>query len=114
MVIEVSVAVIALAFVILTIYLIVLIRDIRNQVNQISVDIREKSVSLDPVFKSIQNLGEVARFKTEAYKNEELALAALEKAEKNSIANDASTTVAAVLALTGQGIRLWQHLKKRS
>lgn len=96
MIIEISVAVIALAFVILVIYLILLfsavkqtlnqtnllVNDVRKQLddlsgeakktiehtNQMSADLRHKMEALDPLFNSIANVGDVLEHKAESFR----------------------------------------------
>jgi uncharacterized protein YoxC len=101
MIIEISVAVIAIAFVVLVIYLILLSKAIRvtlHQVNQtlvgvrqelegingqaqkvlehtneISFDLKRKSEALNPLFNALANVGEILEHKTYVLKKEALA-----------------------------------------
>ncbi|WP_068467947.1 DUF948 domain-containing protein [Candidatus Protochlamydia phocaeensis] len=150
MIIEISVAVIAAAFVVLVIYLIVmtkalrsmfgqvnhLIVDARKQLddigfeakkavehtNEISADLKEKMESLDPLFKSVANVGEVLEYKTEELKQkaihsssipEAVAPALIPPQNERKHTDKEDVIVADVLELAGLGIRLWQKLKKR-
>ncbi len=141
MVIEISVAVIAVAFVILVIYLIVMMTALRvtlRQVNftliegrkhledvsvevkkvialthEVSADLKGKMESLDSVFNSVDNMGEILEQKTAALKCDilEQKTAAL-KAEQR-LQTPELNRVADVLELATLGVRLWQNLKKR-
>lgn len=101
MIIEISVAVIAIAFVVLVAYLITMIKALRitlNQVNQtlvetrrqldevggqvqkmiehtnqISFDLKQKVEALNPIFKSAANVGEILERKTFSLKKEAFA-----------------------------------------
>jgi uncharacterized protein YoxC len=101
MIIEISIAVIALAFVALVIYLITLFKSIRitlgqvNQTlvearkqlgeiggqaqkvmehtNQISFDLKQKVDAFTPIFNAVSNAGEILDYKSSALKKEFLA-----------------------------------------
>jgi uncharacterized protein YoxC len=154
MIIEISVAVIAVAFVLLVIYLIVMLKTLKstlNQVNylifdarkqldemgteakkiidhtnQISLDLKYKMETLNPLFQSVENIGEVLEDKAENLKK---------SSERSRSGNSASplfthkdhlyhrdpseeltgskALVPDILELASLGIRLWQKLKKR-
>lgn len=161
MVIEISVAVIALAFAILVIYIIWVLKSLRKllrrlnhtlksthsqidkmgeeakkiaeQAYQISTDVQQKMETLNPLFKSAQNMGEIL----------ERQLATLKEVCSKNVYSSSDTTesepiihsffskrtvireegkcstarklnqVADILELAGLGIRLWQNLKER-
>lgn len=149
MIIEISVAVIAIAFVALVIYLITMIKALRitlgqvNQTlvetrrqlgeiggqaqkviehtNQISFDLKHKVEALDPIFKSMANVGEILEHKTFSLKKEALASAyeegypsSLSTEEKKKISQARTLTMTSiVLELAGVGVRLWQKFKQR-
>jgi len=139
MIIEISIAVIALAFVILVIYLITLISSLRvtlgqvnntlveaqkvvEHTNQISYDLKQKSEALNPVFNAISSAGEVLERKASTLKKEYIAMHEDEEferlhcnsEEKRKFQNsEGFATIAAVLELAGLGVSLWQKLKKR-
>lgn len=96
MIIEISVAVIALAFLVLVIYLVLLfsavkqtlsqtnllVNDVRKQLddlsveakktieqtNQMGADLKHKMEALDPLFNSIANVGDVLEHKAESFR----------------------------------------------
>jgi uncharacterized protein YoxC len=98
MIIEISIAVIALAFVILVIYLVLTAKDLRvtlievnhtlvdvrkqlgeigfqaqkamEHANQISFDLKQKADDFSPLFKAVSNAGEILERKTSALKND--------------------------------------------
>jgi uncharacterized protein YoxC len=150
MIIEISVAVIAIAFVVLVIYLVMMTKTLQatfNQVNHLIVDARKqlddsgceakktaehttqmsanlknKMDSLDFIFNSIANVGEVLEKKTYAFKQKVLhpsfiheaqSSLASPHAEKNSTDSEAVNVAADVLEFAGLGIRLWKKLKKK-
>lgn len=114
MIIEISIAVIALAFVALVIYLIVLICALRTTLgqvnntlsetrkqlndvgfqaqkaaehaNQISYDLKYKAEALNPVFNAISNAGQILEHKSSVIKKEYIA--AQEEAEGESLRSD--------------------------
>jgi uncharacterized protein YoxC len=114
MVIEVSVAVIAAAFVLLVIFLIVIIValclmlrhvnhaliSVNKQVDDIGTDIKVKMASLNPVFHSISNMGEMLEQKT-------INLKAEQKPQPPEL------QMADILDFASMGVRLWQNIKKR-
>lgn len=100
MVIELSIALIAIAFIALVIYLIIVLRALREtlshvdpvirgmrlhleeigdqakkaieQTNQISCDLKQKMESLSPIFQTFSNVGEILENKTSHLKKESL------------------------------------------
>lgn len=147
MVIDISIGLIAIAFVVLVIYLIVFINSLKitlNEVdktvasvrihldemsnqakktvehtNQISFDLKRKMESLNPLFNTFSNVGEVLESKTTYLKKEALAsqkerLSELEnhEAEKEVRSHD-EIKVADILELAGIGIRLWNKIRHR-
>ncbi|MBA2369524.1 MAG: DUF948 domain-containing protein [Candidatus Protochlamydia sp.] len=154
MIIEISVAVIAVAFVFLVIYLIVLLKSLKstmNQVNflifdarkqldemggeakkiidhtnQISLDLKYKMETLNPLFQSVENIGEVLEDKAEDFKKSSIRSRTSNSTSplfthKDNLQNRDSTAdprgskalVPDILELASLGIRLWQKLKKR-
>lgn len=113
MIIEISVSVIAVAFVALVIYLIVMIRSLQVTLK----DVQRKSQSLNPLCKTVENVGEILEHKTNALKNEVKAKAestSRHRLEEEKLGeNDSARVVADIVELTGIGMRLWQNLKKR-
>lgn len=162
MIIEVSVAVIALTFVILAIYMIFLLRlllvttqrvnrllidahqkfdDVSIQAtkavehtNQISFDLKKKMESLDPIFNSLSNVGEVLETKSLHFKKKALQPSETEQEESRHSINESwnrhshakagghrfrsdldheSNKIAEILEIAGMGLRLWEKIKKR-
>lgn len=149
MIIEISVAVIAVAFVVLVIYLITMIGALRTTMHQIdqtvievrkqmdemggqakktiehtnliSFDLKRKMESLNSIFNTLSNVGEILESKTNALKKE--SLASLHKEHKFSELNASETehesrthdelNFADILELAGIGIRLWQKLRNK-
>lgn len=150
MIIEISVAVIAVAFVALVIYVIAMINALRltiNQVNQalpelrkqldetgnqakktiehvnqISFDLKNKMESLNSIFNTISNIGDVFEHKTYAIKK--AAFISSHKENKFSDLDSQETehafapheeeiNASDILELAGIGIRLWQKLKNK-
>lgn len=126
MIIEISVAVIAAAFVILVIYLIVMTKAVRvtlNQTNQtlaeakkvlehtgeVSLDVKNKMESLDSVFNTVANIGDILEIKTEEAKEfvEDVAI------EQERSYHRRVSQIGDILELAGLGFRLWQKLKRR-
>ena len=149
MLIEISLVVIAVAFVVLVIYLIAMIHALRttiNQVNQalpelrkqldemggqvkktiehtnqVTFDVKRKMESLDSIFKTISNVGDVLEYKTYALKKEALVSSHVgnkpldldfPSAEPEARFHE-ETNVADFFELAGIGVRLWQKLKKK-
>lgn len=120
MIIEISVAVIAVAFAALVIYLIMLMVSLRDNLrqtkkilentNDISLDLRNKMESLDPIFHTITNLGDVLEKKTESLKEYVNAPVEVETSLKKE---RELKKISDVLEFAGMGIRLWQKLKRR-
>jgi uncharacterized protein YoxC len=165
MIIEISVAVIALAFVALVIYLISLVRSLQvtlGKVNEILKDghkqldavvteakkvmeqtthigagIQKKVDSFDPIFKTVEDLGEIienraahlrdevtgADSQTETHSSTYRHTAAGKRiAEKRTLEknttekspqSDIVRLITDIIELTSLGIRLWQNFKKR-
>jgi uncharacterized protein YoxC len=122
MIIEISVAVISVAFVALVIYLIVMMKTLRKtlgkvdqtleeakmaiqQTQLLEADLRKKMGTLDPLFNSVENVGDILECKTAAYK--ELKSHSLREEDSDQI------NVADLVALAGLGIRLWNKFNKR-
>lgn len=134
MIIEISIAVIALAFVVLVIYLISAIKALRitlgqvNQTlaetrhqlgdlggqtqkilehtNQISFDLKQKVEAINPIFNAIGDAGEVFEHRAAQLKSELKASSELKEDEKLK-------AIEAIFELGGAGIKLWQKLRKR-
>lgn len=121
MIIDISVAVIAVAFALLVIYLIVLIRTLSQTLAQVSltvvearkivseaqvsaIDLNRKLEALDPVFKSVENLGEVLEYETAEFKDRKYYEAANTCKEGLSVSD-----VAKVFSI---GARLWSKYRK--
>jgi uncharacterized protein YoxC len=145
MIIEVSVAVVAVAFIVLVIYLILMLNalrvtlgqvdqtvvEVRKQLdeiggqaqkavehaNQVSFDLKRKMESLNSIFNSFSNIGEILEHKTFALKKE--ALVSSHKENKLSDIDEQELrvreeiNVTDILELVGIGIRLWQKLKNK-
>ena len=122
MILEMSVAVIALAFVILVGYLVVLIKSIRQTLKEVDstlmeskqtmeqtkllgADLNKKMEALDPLFHSVENLGDIIEYKTALYKARQ-HLAECEEEEGKVKASD-------FIAIADVGIRLWNKINKR-
>lgn len=138
MIIDVSIAVIALAFVVLVIYLICLMNALRvtlSQVNHTLVDARtqlgelgsqtqkvveatnQMSSDLKPIFNAINQAGQILEHQATALKNDFIDSVSEEHAEedekKSGFPEKGLTATAAILELAGIGINLWQKIKKR-
>lgn len=138
MIIDVSVAVIALAFVVLVIYLITVIKALRvtlAQVNQTLVETRvqlaelgshtqkvventnQMSSDLKPIFNAINQAGQILEHQATALKKDFIDSVyddLDEEGEKNGgLPEKGLTATAAILELAGIGINLWQKIKKR-
>jgi uncharacterized protein YoxC len=144
MVMEISVAIIAIAFAALVLYVIALIKalrvtlgqvnqtlvEVRKQLdeignetkeviahtNQLSFDLKQKMESLDSLFKTVANVGDVLEHQTASLKkrsveNKHAPLDFTETEKKTPTPE--LIKVADILELAGMGIRLWQKLKKR-
>ena len=138
MIIEISVAVIAVAFVFLAIYLIVTalsvrrtlvevdktLVELRKQLNDngegvkkiienaadLSSNLQYKMESLDSVFNTVANVGDILELKTEAVKESILDSTIFEEESRHHPQN---FKIADILELAGLSFRLWQKLKKR-
>ena len=135
MIIEISVAVIAVAFVFLVIFAIIAIRALRvtleeanttladirkhlGDVGTLNQDVNGKMESLNPIFNAFSNIGDYLEQKTKSYKLEadicalrnEANEATLDEEEEHPKPNG---VVADVMTLVGVGYRLWQNLNKR-
>lgn len=123
MILEISIAVIAVAFAALVIYLICLTVALRKtlgkinltldeakmaiqQTHLIEVDLRRKMESLDPIFNSVENIGDIIESKTSDYK--ELNCISQKSEEESD-----QIIVADLINLAGIGIRLWNKFSKR-
>ncbi|CUI17047.1 conserved putative membrane protein [Candidatus Protochlamydia naegleriophila] len=112
MIIEISVAVIALAFAVLVIYLILLfsavkqtlgqtnllVNDVRKQLddlsgeakktieqaNQMSADLKHKMEALDPLFNSIANVGDVLEHRAESFRQRSVRLGRFDERASHS------------------------------
>lgn len=125
MIIDISVAVIALAFVALVIYLIVVIKALRitlGQVNHTLVEVRKQVESLNPIFNAVNQTGQILEYKATALKKDlldssqeesDLFELARDGEKKKRIQTKGLMTVAAILELAGIGVSLWEKLKKR-
>lgn len=126
MIIEISVAIIALAFVVLVIYLIMTLKEtqkVLKNVNLMSYDINEKVNTLNPLFKTIENVGQVLEKKTNNFKHRALSkmdstdyqdwVNNNEPKEEREAPDEVSAIVSDLVDLTSIGVRLWQTYKKR-
>lgn len=149
MIIDISIAVIAAAFVVFVIFLVLVLHvlrktlhqvnrtlvDLRGQLddmggqtkkviehtNQISFDLKRKMESLNPVFNSVSNLGDILEQKTLHMKK--VALASSHKEHKSSdlesskeeetLLSQEEVNVADILELVGIVARLWHKLKNK-
>ncbi len=114
MIIEISVAVIACAFVILVIYLIILIRSLclsLIQFNQCLSDLKQKGETLSPLLSALNKAGEVLDDQASSLKKnyEQKERAELDERERKSV-----KALAAVLELAGIGLSVWQKFRRRS
>lgn len=138
MIIEISIALVAIAFAALVVYLILLIIALRKTLhqtdrtmvqvrkqldelspqaqkiiehtNQLSFDIKRKMEALNPIFNALGNLGEMAEHKTFALKKKAPA------SEEDSLTEHelrSRSPVADVLELAVIGTCLWQKLKNK-
>ena len=119
MVIEISVAVIAFAFVVLVIYLVITligvrktlknvdrtllefhheIRGLTQTTNKVAENILFKAQSLDPLFNSLHEVGTVAEKKAENYRLSAVA--------------DRNESIEQVVQIAAIGLNLWQKFKK--
>ncbi len=146
MIIEISVAVIAVAFAALVIYLIILIKGLRNTLkqvdktiiqarmqldeigpqakkaiehtNQVSFDIKTKMESLNSVFNTVSNLGDILEHKSLALKKEALS-SHRELSDVNSLETEHDLHahdeihVSDILELAGIGARLWHKIRHK-
>lgn len=138
MIIEISVALIALAFVALVIYLIVFLKAMRKTLvqvnhtlidvrktldevggeaskimkhtNQLSFDLKRKMESLDPMFTAFSNVGDYLEQKTFSLKRAILPSGEKEEPSEEPISSRASE----VFDFINTSLRLWQKIKKRS
>jgi uncharacterized protein YoxC len=147
MIIEICLALIAVAFIALVIYVIVMINALRSTLhqvdktlievrrqlddigpqaqkaiehaNQVSFDLKRKMESLNPIFNTLFNVGEILEHKSFALKKEGILK------ENRRFESDIPVTVreyhaheelkvADVFELVGIAIRLWQKFKKKS
>lgn len=119
MIIEISVAVIAVAFVVLVVYLVITLMGVRRTLenvdrtlfefhheirgltqttNKVAENILYKAQSLDPIFNSLHEVGTVAEKKAVNYR-----LAA---------ASDKNESVEQIVQLAAIGLNLWHKFKK--
>lgn len=120
MIIEISVAIIAFTFVVLVIYLIVLIVSLRENLrqvkkilesaNDISSDLRNKMESLDSIFHTITNLGDILEHETASFKQYVTSPLEVEASIKQECE---LKKISDVFEFVGMGIRLWKKLKRR-
>lgn len=137
MIIDISVAVIALAFVVLVIYLITIIKALRvtlSQVNQTLVEARvqlgelssqtqkvventnQMSSDLKPIFNAINQAGQILEHQATALKRDFIDTVDEDiegEEKKRGLPEKGLTATAAILELAGIGINLWQKIKKR-
>lgn len=145
MIIELSVAVIALAFAALVIYLIAMFKSVQQllgqmnqmiihmrtqvddlsgeakkvieQTNHIGSDLTKKIGAFNPLFKALENVGDILENKSATLKHKTLVEEPLEHtfsaSSKSSKSEEEINKLAGVLELVGMGISLWQKLRKR-
>ena len=136
MLIEISVFIIAIAFLALVIYLIVTLVQINETLTQLrqnfgqlshettkllshanglSGDIQRKMEAFNPLFNAFSNIGSLAEKKTSQYKqaNRHSHKAPHEDDEENVETEYTSARVLDALELIGRGISLWQNIKYR-
>ncbi|ULL13754.1 DUF948 domain-containing protein [Paenibacillus sp. H1-7] len=142
MIIEISVAVIALAFVVLVAFLIVTLRsmsallgqtnntirelqydlkdlskqatDLLQHTNEVTVDVLHKLQSLEPTFDSVKQVGEAVEEITSSVKQASTTVAHTIKTKVTEEARKPlNQKIAAALQLTPIVMDLWQQLKQR-
>lgn len=137
MILEISVAVIALAFVILVVFVIIVLNGLRETLttvhselkilsketesavrnaNVLAEDVQGKMKCLDPIFQSISNVGEIAEGKTCAWKNASYQKQHQfrEALDENLNEQGPNEKIVDVIQWALEGVNLWQKLKKRS
>ena len=146
MIIDISVAIIALAFLALAIYLIRVcislrqtlaqvtetLHEVRKQIHEnqenaktivektglISVNLLEKMEALDSIFKTISNIGNYCKCKSDHLTQEAIALAKFEEqthrqwSSFNEKEIPGLAKIADTVELIWAGIKLWNRLKK--
>lgn len=116
MIIEISIAVIALAFLFLIIYLILLIQTLRitlKETNTTLIEARKKLLViaekvdyLNPLLQSLENVGKIIENKTSSFRSESTA-------KKVEVEKETHDTVDDIVKLTSLGLGLWQKFKKK-
>lgn len=141
MVIEISIAIIALAFAAFVIYIIAVTKalrvtleevnqtltEVRKQIGEIgieakktSLDLNVKMGSLTSIFNAISNVGDYLEQRTKSLKLEAKICALKHEAEASTLESEAEDSktkvidkVANILDLASQSFRLWQDVHKR-
>jgi uncharacterized protein YoxC len=86
-------------------------RQLLDNVNEISANLQQKMVCLDPLFRSIANLSAGLESSSSRYK-EALLLECLQKKLRNNESASKIDNVAEGIELALQGIALWKKLKQ--
>jgi uncharacterized protein YoxC len=120
MIIEISVAVIALAFVFLVVYLAVTLISLKRtldqvrqnliQLNAITIDLEAKTESLNSLFETVSLLGDKMHQKVETFCTNDKAKSKKLHYETEENSEDRITDI---LEWLSGGIRLWCVFKKR-
>lgn len=111
MIIDISVAVIAAAIVILTIFLIIVLLTINKTLRHIHYQLE----SFDSLLRSVSNVGDVLEQTTDQLKEKVDRISCCpDEIEHRIQKQDIPTKVADALTLTAIAISLWQKIKKRS
>lgn len=113
MIIEISIAIIAVAFLILVIFLVTVLLSLREtlkKTSDLTDDLREMTENLhrdlsafDPYFRSVADLGELLEEKS----------CSLKKECSKEQEDDPVETIKNILALATIGIGMWQKFKQR-
>lgn len=113
--IEISVAVIAVAFVLLVLYLIILIRSLRvtlSQVDHLIHEINGKTESLTPFFNALNQTGQILEKKAaNLKKNCDHCLE--EECDRDEFEKKSLIAASAAIELMGICLSAWQKIKKR-
>lgn len=115
MIIEISVAVIAAAFVLLVVYLIILIRSLRvtlSQIDHLSREINGKTESLTPFFNALNQTGQILEKKAANLKKD-YDYCLEEEYDREECEKKNLIVATAAIELMGIGLSAWQKIKKR-
>ena len=143
MIIEISIGIIAFVFVVIAIYIILMVNTLRytlrnvdkaiidirkhldeltpqaqraiEHTNQVSFDLKRKMESLNPIFNSLTNIGELLEYKTLNLKKASIASFLNKQNHSNEtedLLHHEDGNVADILELASLGARLWRKLKR--